>query len=361
MAKKKKEETEDLDMAAAMAQESDENLDMAAAMGVNSDPMSQDDINKLMGDFETKEKTFNSVIENIIYMSMLNYERLPMLDVIVDRFILDLTTAMKANTSSNTDIVLKSLEYKSYHKAISSLPMPGILSVCNAEQWTGQFLFGVDAPLLYSSLEIMLGGRKSKPAPAEGRSFTSIERKIAGKLANIALSELKESFSPLTDIDFDIDRIETNPQFATVAQPNSACVHVILNIAIEGRKGQVDIIIPYSTLEPVRKLLSKVFLGERLGGDPIWEKHLKHEVLSSQVKLQSVFHEIKMNLNQVMNLKVGDTLNLDVSDQKLAKVSCDNMPMFTAKFGKTNKTQLALRVEKDLGNKERMINDIQSN
>lgn len=360
MAKNKKQENpEELDMAAAMQAESGDDLDMAAAMGINSnDAMSQDEINKLMGDFETTEKTFNSVIENIIYMSMLNYEKLPMLDVIFDRFILDLITAMKANTSSNTDISLKSLEYKTYHKAIGTLPVPGLLSVCNAEQWSGQFILGVDAPLLYSSLEIMLGGRKAKPAPAEGRSFTSIERKIAAKITNIALGELKEAFSPLADIDFEIDRVETNPQFATVAQPNSACIHVNLAVSLESRKGQIDIIIPYSTLEPVRKLLSKVFLGERLGGDPIWQGHLKEEVLSSNVQLRSIFCEFREPLDKVMKWKVGDTLNLDISEDHHAKVICGKIPMFTGKVGKTRKTQVALRVEKDLGNKRKLINDI---
>lgn len=344
--------------------DSEDDMDMAAAMGMSSDdsPMSQDEINKLMGDKKDDNNvTFDTVIEDIIYMSMLNYEKLPMLDVIFERFILEFTTALKTLTSATTDIQLKSLEYKSYNKSVKSLPVPGVLGVINAEPWNGQFLISTDAPMVYTALEIMLGGRKSKPAPAEGRNFTSIERKIAEKIIKTSLREMTLAFNPLTDVKFEIDRVETNPQFATVAQPNSACIQVSMEVIMEKRVGNLNIIIPYSTLEPVRKLLSKVFFGERLGGDTIWKKHLTSEIKSSVVLVKAIFDEKPFSLNDVKNWKVGETLHFDADPKKSIRLLCEKHELFEGKLGRKNKDKMAVRIEKDLGNQENLINDITNN
>lgn len=344
--------------------EFDAEAEMAAAMeqmmNSNEEPisdMSQDDIDRLIGKESNQPKEFKTVIDQMIYMSMLNYERLPMLDVIIDRFVLTLTTSMKTNTSANTDIDIKFIESKRYSNAMGSIPVPGILGVANATPWNGQIIVGLDAPLLYSALEIMLGGRKSKPAKPEGRNFTSIERKMASKLINVVLGDFAHAFNPLDEVKFIMDRVETNPQFATISQPNSPCVHVVLDISLEGRRGRVDIIIPYSTIDPVRKLLAKVFLGEKLGGDPTWENHLREELLESTVKLKTIFVEVPSTLHQVMTWKPGTTLELRVSEDHPATVVCGKIPMFTGRMGKKNGS-VALRIEADLDGKRRMIDDI---
>ena len=341
---------------------SDEELDMAAAMGMDSSAMDQGDIDKLMGDQSgSQERQFNNLIENMIYMSMLNYERLPMLDVIFDRFMLTLTTSMKAQTSANADIQIKGIEYKSFSKCMNALPVPGILAISNANPWSGNIIVALDAPFLYSALEIMLGGRRATPAPADGRNFTSIERKVGAKLVNVILKDLELAFNPLTDVQFIIDRIETNPQFATIAQPNAPSVHIKMQITLDGRKGTVDIVMPYSTIESVRKLLSKVFFGEKLGGDPTWKSHLTNQVESSKVTLKTVFHELETSLNNTLKWKVGDTLNLSVDSNHEATMYWGETPMFTGKIGKTKKDKMAVRIVKDLDNKDRMKDDFDLN
>ena len=326
--------------------------------GQSKAEMDQTDIDKLMGIDSSYVRTFDTVIENMIYAAMLNYEKLPMLDVIFDRFVLTLTTALKTHTSANTDVTLSSLEYMSYSKAMASLPMPGILTVCSASPWNGRLVVGCDAPFLYSALEIMLGGRKAKPARPEGRSFTSIERKIAAKLTEVALTEMKEAFAPLTDVDFKINSVETNPQFATVAQPSSPAVHAKMKVVTEGRKGQMDMIIPYATIEPVRKLLSKVFFGERLGGDPQWEEHLQEEVSDSKVELSAMYTEMETTLHKIRNWKIGDTIDLNIMSDNLATISCGDIPMFEGTIGKTRANMKALKITNDLGSSGGLFDDL---
>lgn len=331
--------------------EADWGLETNSAMG-------QDDIDEMFGTTPTKQE-FKNVIDRMIKTALSNYDRLPMLDIVFDRFVMVTTSSIKKLTSSNVEIDLRFVESKRYNEGMGALPLPGLLAVVDAESWNGQFVMAIDAPLLYSGLELMLGGRKSKATRPEGRSFTSIERKIAGSLMDTMLKDLQEAFTPLCEVTFEIDRLEANPQFATVAQNNSPCVHAVLDIDIDGRKGQAEFVIPYGTIDPIRKSLQKVFLGERLGGDPQWSGHMEKEVSSMTLELEAIFSEIATNLGTVMKWKEGDVIDLGVPLNHQAVVHCGNIPMFRGLKGKNN-GKLALKIQADLGRTQEVIDGLTS-
>jgi flagellar motor switch protein FliM len=339
----------------------DDLMKRAAALDSKGGPLSQDDIDSLMGDFgnAVQTKKFRSVVDEIIHKAMQHYDRLPMLDIVFERFVVMLTNALKQLTSSNLDISIKSIKSMRFQEAIGSVPIPGMIGVIDANPWNGQLVLAFDAPFLYSSLEILLGGRKSKPGRADGRAFTSIERRLANKLMNVMLGELTKAFSPLTDVTFSVDRIEANPQFAAVAQNNSPVVHAMLDVTMDERKGQAEFIIPYGTIDPIRKLLSKVFLGEKLGGDNTWEAHMKEEVGEAKVAMRAILTELQVPLETVIGWRKGEVISLDVDADHAATLVCGKIPMFVGKMGQKS-NRVAVKIETDLDRKKEVVDDILS-
>jgi len=332
--------------------------DMMAAMMSGKQPgspMVQDDIDALFGggSVETSPR-YKNVIDRMIKTAMSKYDKLPMLEVVFDRFVMMQTTSLKKLTSSNADIQMSSIKSTRFIEAMGSIPLPGLLSVVTATPWNGQFVLAMDAPLIYSSLEIMLGGRKSKPARAEGRNFTSIERRLAQKLMTTMLHDLQEAFAPLSEVVFEVDRIEANPQFAAVAQNSSPAVHAVFELTLDDRKGRAEFIVPYATIDPIRKLLQKVFLGEKLGGDPTWEAHLKGEIGVSHVPMRAVFHELETTLGDVLDWRPGQTIELQVPSDHMTTLSSGRIPMFRGRMGQKNGCK-AVRVEVDLDGKEELV------
>jgi len=75
---------------------------------------------------------------------------------------------------------------------------------------------------------------------------------------------------------FTIDRLETNPRFAAISRPANAAILVRLRIDMEDRGGNIELLLPYATIEPIRNVLLQMFMGEKFGRDPIWEGHPRH-------------------------------------------------------------------------------------
>ena len=82
---------------------------------------------------------------------------------------------------------------------------------------------------------------------------------------------------------------------------------------MEDRGGRTELLLPYATLEPIRKLLLQQFMGEKFGRDSIWESHLATELWSTKVDIDAILDEQTMPLNQIMNLEVGQTMMLSAT------------------------------------------------
>ena len=83
-------------------------------------------------------------------------------------------------------------------------------------------------------------------------------------MVHVTLADVSSAFDPLSPVSFNLDRMETNPRFATITQTGNACVLARLRLDMGERGGRMEILIPYATLEPIRALLLQQFMGEKL-------------------------------------------------------------------------------------------------
>jgi flagellar motor switch protein FliM len=229
---------------------------------------------------------------------------------------------------------------------MNSIPLPAMLSVFKAEEWDNNGLMVTDSALIYSVVDVLLGGRKGTPAiRVEGRPYTTIESKLVEKMVQVALSDLSSAFDPLSPVSFTLDRIETNPRFATISQSNNACVLARLRVDMGDRGGRIEILIPYATLEPIRELLLQMFMGEKFGRDSIWESHLTHELYKTDIQIQAILGELVIPLGQMLNWKVGSHVlfNTRVNDE--LEMRCGHFPMFKGPVGQ-KQGNIALRIER---------------
>ena len=113
-------------------------------------------------------------------------------------------------TSDNVEVSLDSISSMRFGDYLNSIPLPAILAVFKARQLDNFGLVTVDSNLIYSIVDVLLGGRRGTVAMrVEGRPYTTIERMLVTRLVEVILADARKAFAPLTEVDFDLDRIET--------------------------------------------------------------------------------------------------------------------------------------------------------
>ncbi len=253
---------------AALAEDSGDVGDVGGGGG-STRVLNQDEIDSLLGfDQGGAGDGDNSGIMALVNSALVNYERLPMLEVVFDRLVRMMSTSLRNFTSDNVEVSLDQISSVRFGDYLNSIPLPAMLSVFKAEEWDNYGLMVVDSALIYSIVDVLLGGRRGTAAMRiEGRPYTTIERNLVERMVHVVLSDLSAAFDPLSPVTFRFDRLETNPRFATIARPANAAVLVKLRIDMEDRGGRLELMIPYATLEPVRELLLQMFMGEKFGRD----------------------------------------------------------------------------------------------
>src|SRR5882724_6190881 len=275
--------------------------------------LNQEEIDSLLGfDVNSDQMQDKSGVRAIINSALVSYERLPMLEIVFDRLVRLMTTSLRNFTSDNVEVSLDSITSIRFGDYLNSIPLPAILAVFHAEELDNYGLFTVDSNLIYSIVDVLLGGRRGSSAMRiEGRPYTTIERTLVQRMIEVILQDMCAAFEPLAPVNFALDRLETNPRFAAIARPANAAILVKLRIDMEDRGGRIELLLPYATLEPIRKLWRQQFMGEKFGRDSIWESHLATELWSTQMEVRAVLDEQQLPLSRVLDLKVGDTLLLN--------------------------------------------------
>ena len=311
--------------------------------------LDQDEIDSLLGfDLSRELDDDRTGIRAIINSALVSYERLPMLEIVFDRLVRLMTTSLRNFTSDNVEVSLDNISSIRFGDYLNSIPLPAIISVFRAEQLDNYGLLTVDSNLIYSVVDVLLGGRRGTAAMRiEGRPYTTIERVLVERMIEVVLADARAAFEPMTPVDFKLDRIETNPRFAAIARPANAAILIKLRVDMEDRGGRLELLLPYATLEPIRKMLLQQFMGEKFGRDNIWEGHLATELWSTRMEVSAVLDEMKIDLRRVLNLQVGETLMLNATPDSLVEVRAGSVPLTRGRMGRRGHN-IAVRVEEPL-------------
>ncbi len=308
--------------------------------------LNQAEIDSLLGFDEGPDAGDNrSGIQRIISSGLVSYERLPMLEIVFDRLVRIMSTSLRNFTSDNVEVGIDNIVSLRFGDYLNSIPLPAMLAVFKAEEWDNYGLMVVDSAMIYSIVDVLLGGRRGTAAMRiEGRPYTTIERTLVERLIHVVLSDLSASFDPLCPVSFRFERLEVNPRFATISRLSNAAVLARLRIDMEDRGGRLELMLPYATLEPVRELLLQQFMGEKFGRDSIWETHLAEELWNTDVDLDVVLDEQIMRLSDVMKLQPGSRILLGTQPDSVVSLRCGTTVLFEGRVGR-RKNKVAVRIE----------------
>jgi flagellar motor switch protein FliM len=104
-----------------------------------------------------------------------------------------------------------------------------------------------------------------------------------------------------------------------------------IHVELEGGGGDINIAMPYTMIEPIRELLDAVTSDRGEVDDGHWQEALRGEIIRSEVTLRSKLIEKEMYISDVIELKKGDVIAIDMPETVLLEV--ENVPVFRGKLG----------------------------
>lgn len=334
-------------------------------------------------DFNDAETPDRSGLGALVNSSFVAHQKLPVLDLILDRATRRMSTSLRHLTDENAEVTLDDVTTIRFSEFLDNADTQSLFGVLRSDGLGGYGLLVAETDLVLTIVDLLLGGRRGAMAWAqEGRAFTAIELGLAERLMSTIIGDIDQAFQPVIETGFHLERIETARRFASITQEASACIIAKFRIRLGGLQARAALILPHAVLDEVRDLLARDFVGEagfgpglmradaatdspaRSAGhaghaghagtfdrarmaisaqSPAWQARLQAGVHRGAVTVRAVLAERIMTIGDLSSLAVGDRLDFSTLPQRLARLSVGGCDIAYGRVGRLG-DRLAVRI-----------------
>ncbi|MYM35271.1 flagellar motor switch protein FliM [Duganella sp. FT94W] len=277
--------------------------------------------------------------------------RMPTLEIINERFARLLRVGLFNFLRRSAEVSVGSVRVSKYSEFIRNLVVPTNLNLVHMKPLRGTALMVFDPGLVFLLVDNLFGGDGRFHTRVEGRDFTQTEQRIILRILDIVFEAYTKSWEPVYPVEFEYIRSEMNTQFANIATPNEVVVASTFTVELGSVSGQIHFCMPYSMIEPIRDSLTSSLQGEALEVDKRWIRLMKQQIQIAEVELVASLGTAKVNFDEILNMRVGDIIPLQIPEFISATV--DGVPVMDCSYGVMN-GQYALKVEKLLTNTDNL-------
>jgi flagellar motor switch protein FliM len=227
-----------------------------------------------------------------------------------DNFVRNLVSSLSAYLRSYLIINLVSVEQLSYSEFLECLPSPTCIASLGLKPYDGNAVLELNSSLIFPILEILLGGDGKLQFSAQ-REITEIEQVLLDGLFRLILRDLKEAWTLVTNIDFTIETIETEPQFLQILAPTEAVVAVAIEIRIGDSVGMMNIAMPSIIVKMMRQKFDQQWTLRKSASTELEQSRILGLIRQACLPSEVMLSGPTVLLRDLMNLEEGDVLSFE--------------------------------------------------
>ncbi len=269
------------------------------------------------------------------------------IDMINERFIRTFRLGLVEMLRTSPKVNPNQVEIVRFGDYLKSLKAPLSVNVVRMNPLRGNAIVVIDPTVVFSSLDSFFGGfGKGVGNLPPGRLFTPTESRIINMILEVFFRSLKDAWSAVMPVDFELVSSEINPQFAQIADENDLVI--LTRFEAEGNldaQGFIDLVYPYASLKPIRELLrSRVQSGDGNDeSDKQWREELEEAVDSASLEARVLLGSVESSFGEIEAMKEGDVLFF--KKPELARLLVNGLPAFDVQVGSIG-AQTAVQIER---------------
>jgi flagellar motor switch protein FliM len=275
--------------------------------------------------------------------------RMPTLEIINERFARNIRLGVFELIRKSPEVSIGSIKVQKYSAFLREIVVPTNFNIVSVKPLRGSGLIVCDPTLVFAVIDSLFGGNGKHHTRIEGRDFSPTELRVIGRLVEVVTTEYKKAWHGIYPLELALQRSEMQPQFANIATPSEIVISTSFTLELGDSSGAIHFCIPYATLEPIRDVLYSTMQGDAGEPDRRWVNLIKEQLQSAEVELVAELAQAPATVEQLLSLKTGDFIELDLNQAILAKVA--GVPVLECHYGTSN-GKYALKVNQLLNSSE---------
>ena len=259
-------------------------------------------------------------------------EQMKTLQTLHEGFSRKFAAALAGELRSPVEVKLTSVDQLTYSEFIFSLDNPTCFNLLRADPLEGNMILDINPSILYPMIDRLLGGGREGTMMAR-RPLTDIELRLVSRITNRFLVELKHAWENVTELDFSVVQVESNPQLIQIVPPNEVVVLLCFEVALTEVRGIVNLCIPYNSFERIAGKLTTTSWTtySRKQANPQSIRQISKTVRNVEVGFKVKLADGKIKVHELLNLRVGDVICTQKNVATPLLVSVEGIPKYWGK------------------------------
>ena len=249
-----------------------------------------------------------------------------------------LTTSLPTFLRTNVRPHLIHLEQGRFHDFIKDFAPNTLFHLISLAPLPGHMVLTMSHNVSYLILEQRLGGK------IEGRfaehALTEIDQSLLRGLVEHMLGDIKGAWSKVVSLEPSLEDSTVNQHWVQMMMGNERVLLVSIELMLQGVTGTMSVFMPFNTLKPITNVLNPhIWIAGRKEHqqDPVARQTALQTMMKAVVPIKVILGNAELSLQDLMNLSVGDVIQLDSNIEKPMVIQVANKKQFYARVGKSHK------------------------
>lgn len=259
--------------------------------------------------------------------------RMPTLDIIYERFVRLFRMSLSNSLRKIASISIISTDILKFGEFVNTLPVPSCMSILRFDSLRGSALLVIESKLAYALVDSYFGGTDRPFTKIEGKEFTRIELSLLQKVIEMAIKDLEDAWQPVHKAEISFVRTEVNPQFVGIVPPADVVISSTFEVELENASGTIALVLPYSTLEPIKGKLNSYYQTENVQVDEEWVAKMEEHLNAATAEVVVRLGQAEITVGDLVNLNRGDVIPLKQDADGELDLLVEGITKFKCLFG----------------------------
>jgi flagellar motor switch protein FliM len=260
----------------------------------------------------------------------INRMQLPLLEVVSKSFAERAGASLSALLGRDASMQFNALESAKSADLQAALPAPASLAVVRLKPLPGFAYVSVEPGLVLTLLDGFFGGSGRATADPLAAIAPAAQRFLALLLRSLA-ADLSAAWAPVTPVDFELVKQETNPRLVQLGGPQESILVLKFTVEFGARSGGMDWLLPEALLAPVRESLAADGGQTALRRQEAWGPALTAGLQSAEVDTRAILAQAQISLRELVRLSPGDIIPIETPEHVM--LYAGDIPLYRGRFG----------------------------
>jgi flagellar motor switch protein FliM len=261
-----------------------------------------------------------------------------------DTFVRNLVSSLSAYLRSYLTVNLVSVEQLSYAEFLDGLPSPTCMVSLGLRPYDGNGVLELNPSLVFPILEMLLGGTGKSSSNIQ-RDITEIEQRLLDGLFRIILHDLREAWKGVTEVEFTIESVETEPQLLHILAPNEAVVSIGVEVRIGETVGMMNIGMPSIVIKMMRHKFDQQWSVRKTRASEGEQRRILSYLRDANLNVEARLEGPTLTVGDLLDMEEGHLLTFDYPVERSIELLVNDTCKYTAQVVTTGRKRACL-VEK---------------